>query len=275
LALGICDFALRAQEPSGEFGKAWNNHGVCIDRKGTVGAWFVLSLLKAWEVSRRQEFLVSARRGYEFYMGEFLNNGFSSAGALDTTCVDKESAMPLLRASILLYRATRDRGYLQEAEDVSNYLSTWLWHYSATFPESSELRRLGWDTFGCSSVSAQHHHLDPYAVYWVNDWLDLAELTGHKCWKEKALAIWNNGTLLVSDGSLKVFARMRPVGSQNEAFFETYWGDGRGQPNDWLVAWPAAFQLETLRHLKDWSVLRAKPQHFVTPRPPHGQPAHP
>jgi hypothetical protein len=255
LSFGICDFALRAQELSGEFGKAWNNHGECIDRNGTVGAWLVLPLLRAYEVSRRQEFLVSARRGYEFYMSEFLDNGFSSAGALDTTCVDKESAMSLLRASILLYRTTRERRYLQQAEDVSNYLSTWLWHYSAEFPESSELRRLGWDTFGCSSVSAQHHHLDPYAVYWVNDWLELAELTGHAIWREKAVAIWNNSTHLVSDGRLKVFGRQRPVGSQNEAFFETYWGDGRGQPNDWLVAWPAAFQLETLRHLKDWSVI--------------------
>jgi len=89
----------------------------------------------------------------------------------------------------------------------------------------------------------------------VNDWLELAELTGNKNWKEKALAIWNNSTLLVSDGGLKVFGRIRPVGSQNEAFFETYWGDGPGQPNDWLVAWPAAFQLETLRHLKDWGMI--------------------
>jgi hypothetical protein len=256
LAFGICDFALRAQAPSGQFGKAWQNSGECVDRDGTVGAWLVLPLLKAWEINHEPRFLASAKRGYEFYMSEFLRNGFSSAGALDTTCVDKESAMPLLRASLLLYRVTHDSGYLCQAEEVSYYLSSWLWHYSTPFPESSELRRQGWDTFGCSSVSAQHHHLDPYALYWVNDWLQLAELTGHAAWKEKALAIWRNSTLMVSDGTLKVFGKSRPVGSQNEAFFDTYWGDGFAQPNNWLVAWPAAFQLETLRHLEDWNVLK-------------------
>ena len=256
LAFGICDFALRTQAPSGQFGKAWKNSGECVDRDGTVGAWLILPLLEGWELSRRPELLASAKRGYEFYISEFLRNGFSSAGALDTTCVDKESAMPLLRASLLLYGVAHDKSYLHQAEAVSYYLSTWLWHYSTRFPDDSELRRQGWDTFGCSSVSAQHHHLDPYALYWVNDWLQLAELTGHPVWKEKALAIWRNSTRMVSDGNLKVFGKSRPVGSQNEAFFDTYWGDGFGQPNDWLVAWPAAFQLETLRHMGTWDLLK-------------------
>jgi hypothetical protein len=256
VALAICDFAVRAQEGSGRFGKAWDNRGECVDRDGTIGEWLVLPLIEAYEIDRDAKYLESARRGHELYFGEFQRNGFSSAGALDTTCIDKESAIALLRGALGLYRATGDRAYLDQAEEISTYLSTWLWHYSTEFPPDSELRRLRWDTFGCTSVSAQHHHLDAYAVYWVADWLQLAELTGHPIWKEKAIAIWRNSLQIVSDGSLMVNGRLRPAGSINEAFFETYWGGEFGHPNDWLVAWPAAFQLETLRHLlPDWSAL--------------------
>jgi hypothetical protein len=95
----------------------------------------------------------------------------------------------------------------------------------------------------------------------VGEWLRLAELTGNDAWREKALAIWTNGCQLISDGSLEINGRVRPVGGQNEAFFNCRWGfgdlPGKSRINDWLVAWPGAFRLETLRKLSDWSLLDA------------------
>ncbi|MDR1291503.1 MAG: hypothetical protein LBK06_09910, partial [Planctomycetaceae bacterium] len=60
----------------------------------------------------------------------------------------------------------------------------------------------------------------------------------------------------VSDGTLEINARIRPAGSQNEAFFESNWfaGSSRERINSWLVAWPCAFRLETLRRLNDFQL---------------------
>ena len=47
--------------------------------------------------------------------------------------------------------------------------------------------------------------------------------------------------------------RVRPVGSQNEAYLQSHWNWDAAprfdRINSWLVAWPGAFRLETLRKL--------------------------
>jgi hypothetical protein len=58
----------------------------------------------------------------------------------------------------------------------------------------------------------------------------------------------------VSDGSLVLNGVTLPPGSQPEGFFHTRWID-RGGAAMWLVAWPTAFRLETLRRMSDWSIL--------------------
>jgi hypothetical protein len=166
----------------------------------------------------------------------------------------------MLRASLMFYDATGDSKYIANAERISYYLSTWLWHYKASYASDSDVTLHGYSTFGATSVSVQHHHLDVYALLWVGEWLRLAELTGNDVWRQKALAVWTNGCQLISDGSLEVNGLVRPVGGQNEAFFNCSWGHSWGNSdksrmNNWLVAWPGAFRLETLRKLSDWKVL--------------------
>jgi hypothetical protein len=134
-----------------------------------------------------------------------------------------------------------------------------MWHYTADYDGNTDMEVYGYNTFGATSVSVQHHHLDVYALLFVGDWLRLAELTGRSIWREKALAVWTNGCQLISDGTLEINGLVRPVGSQNEAFFNCRWGfggtPGKSRINNWLVAWPGAFRLETLRKLSDWGVL--------------------
>ena len=104
--------------------------------------------------------------------------------------------------------------------------------------------------------------MDAYALLWVGEWLRLAELTGRKVWREKALAVWTNGCQLISDGKLEIRGLVRPVGAQNEAFFNCRWQFDEQKDatriNNWLVAWPGAFRLETLRKLDDWTLLDEK-----------------
>ncbi|WP_051621192.1 hypothetical protein [Paenibacillus sp. UNC451MF] len=253
IAVGICDFAISCQSPEGKIGKAWSNRGISVDSEGTIGSSLIPPLIKAYKMTQENKYLEAAENGYTFYIQDLLKDGFTTAGALDTYCIDKESAIPLLKAGLALYEATNNAQYLQWAEHASWYLATWQWHQTVRYPEGSALHALAYDTFGGTSVSTQHHHIDPYALDYVLDWFKLGEITGDQTWIQRAKAAWVNGTIGVSDGTLEVSGKPRPAGSQDEGFFHTRWG----MPFDvseWLVAWPTAFRLETLRHTKDWSL---------------------
>lgn len=54
-----------------------------------------------------------------------------------------------------------------------------MWHYKANYDKAEDAVRYGLITFGTTSVSTQHHHLDVYARMWVAEWLRLAELSGN------------------------------------------------------------------------------------------------
>ena len=252
-ALGVCDFALKAMRADGRIGKAWTNEGKVVDPEGTIGAFLIPPLVTAFRATHKADYLAGAEKAYAFYIGEFVRNGFTTAGALDTDCIDKESATPLLKAALELYDVTGKAQYLKWAEDVSYYLATWQWHYSTPFAEGTVLRDIGYDTYGGTAVSTQHHHQDPYALIIVNDWIKLAQLTGKPVWRERAVAAWANGTIGISGGDLVVMGKKRPYGSQDEGFLHTRWL----QPfavSQWLVAWPTAFRLETLRQNPNWRV---------------------
>lgn len=262
VALGICDFVRADQQPSGVYGKGWRENGECLYREGTVGAFMIAPMLSAYKHTDKEEYFASAKAAYDYYYKEFDENGYTTAGALDTWCIDKESSLPLLRASLMMYDATGDKKYIDHAEAISYYLSSWMWHYESLYPKDVEVARHNYTTFGATSVSVQHHHLDEYALLWVGEWLRLAELTGRKVWREKALAVWTNGCQLISDGKLEIRGLVRPVGAQNEAFFNCRWQFDEQKDatriNNWLVAWPGAFRLETLRKLDDWTLLDEK-----------------
>lgn len=249
-ALGICDFALSAQSGDGKIGKSWTNDGEPHDPEGTVGCFLVTPFVKAYEITGEKAYLRGAELGYHYYIRELLDNGYTTAGALDTYCVDKESAIPLLKAGIALFRITDNRTYLEWAELAAWYLATWQWHHSVEYEDGSALGEIGYDTFGGTSVSTQHHHIDPFALAFIEDWVELASLTGNEAWRERARAAWANATFGISDGSLTVMGKTRPKGSQDEGFFHTRWGDPFNV-SQWLVAWPTAFRLEVLRRVNE------------------------
>ena len=252
-ALGVCDFALKAMRADGRIGKAWRNDGKAVDPEGTIGAFLIPPLVTAYRATHKAAYLDGAERAYAYYYDEFVKNGFTTAGALDTYCIDKESATPLLKAALELHDVTGKEMYLRRAEDVSYYLATWQWHYTVPYEEGTVLGEMGYDTYGGTAVSTQHHHQDPYALIIVNDWIKLAQLTGKAAWRERALAAWANASIGISDGDLVIMGKKRPYGSQDEGFLHTRWL----QPfavSQWLVAWPAAFRLETLRQNPNWSL---------------------
>lgn len=253
VALGILDFAKGDQQPDGCYARGWYADGSCIVRDGTVGAFLIVPMVEASARTGDNSYIESAKAAYRYYYGQFQERGYTTAGALDTWCIDKESCITLLQGGLALYKATNDESYLDAAEQSAYYLTTWMWHYREIYSDDCDFTKYGLNTFGLTAVSVQHHHLDPYALKYVSDMITLAELTGKEEWKERARAIWNGGCQLISDGSLEINGRLRPAGSQNEAFLHCGWGwegnPGTKRLNDWLVAWPGAFRLETLRRM--------------------------
>lgn len=256
LAFGICDFFVKHQFEDGNLGRAWHNDGTCAATDGTTGCFLVPPLLTAFQLSGQDEYLTAAKRAFAFYMAGLIKHGFTAAGALDTHCIDKESAIPLLRSALMLYRLTGEAEYLQHAVHAAYYLASWQWQHTVHYAPGTALAELAYDTFGGTSVSTQHHHIDPYALSFLDAWLQLADLTGNLVWKQRAQAVWSNGMLGISDGQLRVMGKLRPVGSQDEGFYHTRWGNPFNV-SQWLVAWPTAFRLEVLRSLTDWSLLDA------------------
>ncbi len=260
IAYRICDFVRDDQQQSGVYGRGWHPDGTCYVREGTIGAFMVPPMLEAYRRSGDSAYFESGCRAYEYYLGQLKADGYTTAGALDTWCIDKESSISLLRGAMRLYRITGEKKYIDDAVAISDYLSTWLWHYNTHFDDPhNDFNKYDYHTFGATSVSTQHRHLDPYAVFWVPEWLELSEATGDPQWAEKAVAVWENAAQLVSDGNLEINGVRRPAGSQSEAFFPSRWHWTGEEPaerlNQWLVAWPGAFRMETLRRLDaaDWT----------------------
>lgn len=244
-ALRICDFAVTQMESSGRIGKTWAEDDLSpLMRSGTSGSFLTLALCEAVAYTGNAEYLRAAIKSYRYYYEEFMSKGYSMGGALDIFTIDKESAMPLLSAGLKLYRLTGDKQYLRSAENAAWYLSTWQWCYSRRFRKGSALDLALYDSYGGTAVSIHDPGNDPYALFFVHDLYDLADLTGDSMWAQRAHAAWINGADGVSDGTLVVDGRPTPRGGQHEARFmeESYHGVFH-----WLVAWPSAFRLVNLR----------------------------
>jgi len=257
-AFDTCDFALESQDANGCFAKSWDKEGNVVSKRGTIGCFLILPILTAYKKTGEKKYLDAAVRAFDFYYEELEREGFTTAGALDTYSIDKESSSPLLRDALGLYEATGDRAYVDKAEKIAWYLCTWMMHYTVNYSESCIVSQLHYDTFGSTSVSTPHQALDQYALRDVVSFLKLYEITDYVQWKERAIAFWCNASQGVSDGTLVINGRLRPAGSQDEAICHTRWSRHTTKPfspTQWLAAWPCAFRLENLRWIKDLSVL--------------------
>lgn len=267
MALATCDFFVEHYSDDYFFGKSWSvQTGECVDKGGSIGAFMNLALIKAFQVTGKRQYLETAEKAYRAYAGRDLDIMQCTAGALDTCCVDKETCWPFLKAGLDLYELTDNPQYLEYAKKAAYYLLSWMMHFE-TVGGDSAFTQYGYKTFGGTVVSVQHHHLDPWGALIACDWIRLGQLTADNKWLERAQATWRNSVQCISDGSLNINGRVRPAGSQNEAYFHCNWHFGNSELpgnqnlndqklNNWLVAWPTAFRLITLMNVDDWSQLK-------------------
>ena len=256
LGVDVCEFALKNQADDGSFAKSWDREGNITVKTGTIGVFLCLPLIGAYRHTKDERYLESAKKAFWFYYSELEEKGFTTAGALDTYSIDKESASPLLRVCQKLHEVTGEDQYVAAGEKIGWYLTTWMMHYTVKYPSDSVIGQMGFDTYGSTAVSTPHNALDQYALRDVMSFCWLGKETGNVQWEERAKALWYGANQCISDGTLVVNGRLRPAGGQDEAIFHTRWGRAfvpAFMPSQWLPAWPCAFRLENLRWCNDWS----------------------
>lgn len=251
-AKAFCDFFVAHYSETHGFGKQWRLDGVCVDENGSIGGFVIPALVKLYSVVKEEKYLALAERAMRFYMERDLEKFVCTAGAIDTCCVDKETSIPFVISSVLLYEMTGKEKYLEYGRKAAYYFTSWMFHYNPVYARNADVEKYNVTVKGLTSVSAQHHHLDVYAGIAVPYLWKLADLTGDEKWRVRADMMWRAVLQYIGDGTLNIHGIVRPVGSQNEAVFHCRWGfknGDRGQLNDWLVAWPCAFRLSVLAEL--------------------------
>lgn len=246
-AIGLCDFTLDKMGPDGKLAKTWYEDDLKpAAENGSTGAFLALPLCEAAIRTKKPAYLEGAIRCYGYYYDEFMKNAYSFGGAQDKFSIDKESGIPMLRVALALYALTGDKKYITCARNGAYYLSTWQWQHTHPLVPDSDLGKIGYDTFGGTSVSINGYGvgIDPYALPYVHELHDLAELTGEPEWAERAHAAWIHGADGVSDGTLAVGGIPIPIGGQDEAY-------GMGRPYEdvgfaWMPGWMACFRMENI-----------------------------
>ncbi len=217
--------------------------------KGCAGAILAAGIAYAYKVFKQEKYLRFAIKYFDAYYDEYLKNSLCAGGALDTYCVDKESAGPILRTALLLYEYTNDKNYLQKAENIAHYLMTWTFYFNVPFDKNTDCGKLDIKTVGGTAVSVAHHHIDCWGIFYVPDMIKLYNLTCNAAYLTQAEMLWNFTLQYSSDGNLVLHGMKRPYGTQNEAVIQCNWhgvDESKGLLNDWLVAWVKTFQLDVL-----------------------------
>jgi len=250
MALNACDFFLKNRTSDGSFGKTWDRNGIPLDTGGTIGCFILLGLTKAYEITGDKAYLTCAIDMYNFYIKRDLSRMECTAGALDTHCIDKETGWPLLKCGLDLYELTGDAQFLESATDAAYYILSFMFQYDALYESDTDFAIHGYRTYGGTSVSTQHHHLDPWGSLLAYDFYRLYEITKDEKWYTWFDALWKNAMLCVSDGNQIVHGLKRPASAQNEIFLQcrfTFDADCLpGRLNDWLQSWPGAFKMVSM-----------------------------
>ena len=226
--------------------------GKAICERGMAGTMMTVAALQLYRATGEEKYLEAGKASFDFYYENYLSRNAAAGGALDTYCIDKESAGPVLRSALMLERITGDPTYLRKAENIACYLQTWMFYYDVPFPPETDAYKIGFTTLGATAVSAQHHHLDCWAGYYAPDLRYLAEKTGNAVWFRASVYIREYNFQAVSNGKTAFHGLVRPAGAQNEAMFQSAWSfDGnhkKGALNDWLVSWVNTFRLLDIVH---------------------------
>ena len=239
------------------FGKRWRVDGTPLERDGTIGGFLIPALAELFDETGNRRWLDAALRASDFYFERDLARFLCTAGAIDCQCIDKETAWPIVSGSLALYRVTGDRKHLERAEKAAWYFLSWMFFFDTVAAPETDFAKYGYHTTGGTAVSLEHQCIDPWGAIAVPDLVELADATGNNDFRAFARLLWANSLQGVTRrlGDF-IHDRQRPIGSQNEGFFQARYNKycpvpDPGYFNDVLAPWPSAFRAWTVARLAE------------------------
>lgn len=170
-ALGAADWFVGHALSSGGYATRYSRTGEPADvYPAATGA--VVSLL--CDCSRHvsesdpeagQRYFQAAEVAYETVLAELVRGGQFGGGTLDASTPDREAAVAALEACLMMYEASNDDRYLEDARIAAdNVLSYTMVYPIRTFGPDTDAARQNISTFGASIVSPENQHLDPVST---------------------------------------------------------------------------------------------------------------
>lgn len=146
-----------------DFGHKVDRNTLAIVSPGTAaGALCIGGLALGGDLPRGKEYLAIAREASGAFYERHVRTGWIDGGPLDIpNAPDSESVTALLESYVTMYEVTKDRRYLEYAQDTARHLSTWVVAYNATFPAGTFGQKNGIQTVGGVLANAQNHHIGP------------------------------------------------------------------------------------------------------------------
>ena len=139
-----------------------NETGDMMVGRSFSGGIVPAALAKAYEYLGNESYLKIAEKSLNKYYDDFVKSGFTYGGPGDSLAApDSESAFGLLESFVVLYEVTKNKKWLDCAETLAMYCSTWVVSYKYRFPDNSEFGRLGINTVGSVFANVQNKHSSP------------------------------------------------------------------------------------------------------------------
>lgn len=162
-AARLADAVLRIWKAYGQLGQYVNyKTGEVVVTGSTSGGMMPAGLVKAYAFFHDDKYLKAAEEIAEQYYTRDAANGYTTGGPGDALqCPDSESAFALLESMVLLYEATRKEKWLQRAEYMTHFFSSWVVPYNYAFPAGCEFARLQIKTTGTVFANVQNKHSAP------------------------------------------------------------------------------------------------------------------
>ena len=253
----LCGFFVDHWSDETGFGKSWRLDGTAASTDGSIGGFMIPALCELFEETGERGWLDAALRAEDFYFARDLDRFECTAGAIDCQCIDKETAYPFVVGALALHRFTGDALHIERAEKAAWYFFSWMFFFDTVVGPETDFARYGYHTTGGTSVSIEHQVIDPWGAMLVPELLDLADKTGNDSLRRIARLTWANAVQGITRrlGDF-IHDTQRPIGSQNEAFFQARYNKYRpdvepGYFNDLLVAWPSSYRVSTIERLRE------------------------
>lgn len=162
-AVKCSDAFVNLYEKYGDFGHfVHNDTGDMMVGRSFSGGIVPGALAKAYEYFGNEKYFEIAEKSLEKYYDDFVKSGVTYGGPGDALAApDSESAFALLESLVALYEVTENKIWLDRAETLAMYCSSWVVSYKYHFPETSEFGRLGINTVGSVFANVQNKHSSP------------------------------------------------------------------------------------------------------------------